>query len=256
MLGTKCEYCGRVYMLAKNYKAHKSACQILFKMRSTTYDEYNDSITPPPNMSELFCMIKILATKCDRLEDEIKAIKTHTSTRQRKNIIEILETTRRPGVGFYHWLTDIVVDFDMLFMAFNGDLTEGIKQIFNKKIAAVGSSHNRPLCSFQQKPGTIYVYDYDKYVDNEAERKYSWHIINADEVNRVLNQLSRLFIKTYLAWQTENEEKIAASETMQEQTIYYMMKVNGSKVSNEKRWLELKKWLTPKIDEDFIGVEF
>lgn len=253
MLGTKCEYCSRTYMLEKNYRAHRSACQLIFKMKHMNYDEYNDSIIQPPGMSELFGMVKLLATKCDRLEEEIKAIKTHTSVRQRKNILEILETTRKPEQTFYHWITSVTVDFDMLFTVFNGDLTEGIKQVFIKRLAA--DNKNKPVCCFRQKSGTIYVYD--KYIVGEGDGEPNkWHIMNTDEVNRMLNHLSRLFIKTYLDWQTENEEKIAASEDMQGQTIYYMMKVNGSKVSNEKRWLELKKWLAGKIEEDFVGVDF
>jgi hypothetical protein len=237
-------------MLVKNYKAHIASCKLMYKLKTMTRDDFQDSISNIPSNEELFSMFKLLAAKYDKLELELQSLRGRSNNLYKKNIIDLLENTRKPARGFYDWIVDIEIDYEILFIVFNGDLTEGMKQIFLKKM---DSTNIKPICTFKQKNNTFYVYD--KFIVNNNP-VYKWHIISSNEVEKVLNYFNYEFIKTFLQWQTENEEAISASEDMQDKIIQYMIKINGSKISNEKRWNELKKWLSTKIEEDFVGVEF
>ena len=246
----KCCYCSRRYMLVKNYKAHIASCKLMYKMKTMTRDDFQESIINVPSNEELFGMFKLLAEKYEKLEYELQSLRVQSNNRCKKNIIDILETTRKPLSGFYEWIINVEINYESLLIVFNGDLTEGIKHLFTKKI---NSTDIKPICTFKQKNNTFYVYD--KYMLNNNPT-YRWHIISNSEIEKVLNYFSYEFIKIFLQWQSENEEAISSNEDMQDKIIQYMFRVNGSKISNEKRWTELKKWLSTKIEEDFIGIEF
>ena len=78
------------------------------------------------------------------------------------------------------------------------------------------------------------------------------------ELETMVIYLSQLFLREFLKWQKENATDLEENEDKKEQELTYMIKINGMKMSLDKRAGELKKWLFPLLEENLktVDVEF
>jgi hypothetical protein len=181
--------------------------------------------------------MKELAFKCNKLETELNHLKQTVNIRQKKQIIEWLNIHNSTNISSYsEWVESITVNYENLFKVFEEDLIEGIKHVLSSKIDSMKKS---PVCAFTQKTNTIYIYD-----------ESAWRNMNNEDLEKMIYHLNKLFLKEFIKWQKENEEKISNSEKMKDIELSHMIKVNGYKISTEKMVGEIKKWLYSKIEQN------
>ena len=244
----KCEYCSYIFTKKENYIKHKSSGKCIIGFIEKTADVNTipdcDKII---SSQELMNTIRNLAIRVAKLEKDNVSLKNALNLRQKKQIIEILNTPKFiPNTSFGEWSSTIETNQPDLLTIFEYDLTAGIKKsILNVILNA--ELHKLPIQSFSQKPNTLYIYN--NKTTNET--KLEWMIMKNEILEKIISNISRNFLKEFLKWQAINKDAIEMNDNLKELELQYMMKINGSKVSNEKRCTEIKKWLYSKLAKSF-----
>ena len=104
---------------------------------------------------------------------------------------------------------------------------------------------NKPIYFIRM--GDINIYEKEE-LENQKKRKRvtkkkrSWRCMKLHDVEQWLQCLNKQFLKSFVAWQKENQAIFLASEKMKDLEVMYMMKMNAQK----KFTTEFKKWLVQK----------
>ena len=243
----KCEYCSYIFTKKECYIKHKTSGRCIIGFIEKTADITNANIIECNKMistQELMNTIRNLAIRVTKLEKDNISLKNTLLIRQKKQIIEVLNTPSFiPIMSFDEWCSTIPVNQTNLLTIFEYDLTEGIKNSILSVI--LNAELNKlPIQSFIQKPKTIYIYN-----KTPSETKSEWMILKNELLEKMISTISRKFLKEFLKWQQTNKECIETNDNLKEVELLYMIKINGNKVSNEKRCAEIKKWLYSKITQ-------
>jgi hypothetical protein len=249
----KCSYCMNSYNIKDNYSRHVVTCELLYKMRTTSSDEYNEMIEQIPDNKVLFYLLKQTILKCDKLEKEVQNMKIQNNNKQKKQIIEYLDSMKKPML-FDDWYPTIKVERQHLHSVFEGSLIDGFKEILRKKI-----KEEIPIMGFTNKPNTLYVYKYENMEENveisDEGINIKWTIMINEDISKILHHLNRELIKEFLQWQRENDEKILSNEKMQNMEVEYMMKINGTKCSFDKIIRDIKRWIFDEIQRTIVSYD-
>jgi hypothetical protein len=244
----KCEYCSYIFTKKENYVKHKTSGKCIIGFIEKTADVNNTNL---PNCdkiisnTELMNTIRNLAIRVAKLEKDNISLKNTLNIRQKKQIVEVLNTPKFiPNMTFAEWSTTIPVNQTILLTIFEYDLTEGIKNSILSVILP-RELNKLPIQAFSQKPNTIYIYNNKTPTDTKVE----WMIMKNEMLAKLVSSISRNFLKEFIKWQAINKEKIDSNDNLKDLELLYMMKINGNKVSNEKRCAEIKKWLYSKISQ-------
>jgi len=243
----KCEYCSYIFTKKECYSKHKTSGKCIIGFIEKTADITNTNIIECNKLisnQELMNTIRNLAIRVTKLEKDNISLKNTLLIRQKKQIIEVLNTPSFiPNMSFAEWCSTIPVNQTNLLTIFEYDLTEGIKNSILSVI--LNAELNKlPIQSFIQKPKTIYIYN-----KTPSETKTEWMILKNEMLEKMISTISRKFLKEFLKWQQTNKECIETNDNLKEVELLYMIKINGNKVSNEKRCAEIKKWLYSKITQ-------
>jgi len=238
----KCIYCSRTYKLKDNYEKHVKPCEFFHKSQLQSQDDFCLAVETLPTQREMFELMKSLALKCSELEKEVVHLKQIVNVRQKKQILEWLNSNRTSVPStFTEWYTDIEVTMEDLEKVFQYDLDSSIQNILQRKINQVKCV---PICGFSQKTNHLYIFDMTD------ENVNLWKNVATPDIDKMIFYMSRKIMQKFLVWQKENQEELSASQQSKDREIIYMMKVNGSKITDEKRNTEMKKWLFSKLEEN------
>jgi hypothetical protein len=245
-----CNYCYKTWKLKREYDKHIACCEYFHNLRrSPGMENYGGKI---PTMQEVLKLVETLINKVDKQEKEIAKLKTALNSKQKRVILDWLNCPSQiPLQTFDEWWHLIVVDNVHLQYVFKYDLTEGIKLAIETYLKTYGKT-KLPVRTFTQKPNLFYVYNMNE------DKKMGWKIMNNSELETMIMYLSQLFLREFLKWQKDNATDLEENEDKKEQELMYMIKINGMKMSLDKRAGEVKKWLFPLLEENLktVNVEF
>jgi len=242
--GTICNLCGKEYRIRENFKKHQVSCKLLH----CDVDDISSSV----NVKELYIAVKQIALKCQRLEDEVAHLKQQLNSRQKRNIMEILNKDPRNAgrVSFRAWTQGIVVNREHLEEVFEGSLISGIKSVLKPHL----DGDTIPLRAFREK-NTLYIYEEDDGSgsdddDDIRDNSYKkWRAAPPDVFDTLIKNIERQFLQIFVAWQKENQEQISKSEKLKDDEIQNMIKICSYKSSVDKASF-IKKWVMSTIEED------
>ena len=244
----KCVYCSRTYKKKENYSKHIIICAFFHNVHLQSRDDFNLSVEDLPSQREMFLLMKELANKCHELEKKVGHLEQTVNIRQKKQIITWLNMHRTANmIPLYEWVRTLTVSDDNLNTVFKKDLTEGIKEVISNNMGENKKSHHLiPLAAFTQKANTLYVYN----------EQVEWSTSTNENLEKIVFIISQAIMRKFVIWMDENEAEISQSEERKDEEIMYMIKVNGSNVSDEKRASDVKKWLITTLEEDLNLYEF
>jgi hypothetical protein len=230
-----------------------------------------------PTHKELFRFVQELSLKCERLEREVTKLKMNAGVRQKKVIVDCLNhPSQIPEHSFSEWWHRIhmnipteptadvaklmdehwsIIDNVYLFRVFKQDLVEGMKKLLEKFVELeTGTEKKLPVRCFTQKPNVFYVYsgsstEKDAGCDLFKKPCSSWRIMTNEEFETMIDYLSQLFVREFLAWQRNNTDLVNEDESRAEEVMMYMMRVNSMR-SKEKGMQEIRKWMFSKLEEN------
>lgn len=250
----RCTYCYRTYKKKDNYDKHLQCCEFFYRSRTTTTDE--SAYEPLPSQRELFQLVKELAFRCDKMQKTIDHLTANHTTRQRKQIVDYLRD-RAPQTNAVEWCRNISITQKHLDAVFEGSIIDGIISAIKDNIHIVSLV---PFCTFTQKPNSIYIYN---TLSGEENAPPKWHIMTNEETDKIISILSYKFLQAFIQWQKNtsiarisinideddaepdehaiHHKKIA--EEVKNQQLVYMIKINGSRISDDKKRSSIKKTL-------------
>jgi hypothetical protein len=244
----KCNYCSRSYELKRNYKNHIISCELFHKIQSQTQDEFTEEAEEIPDAKTMYKYIKELALKCNKLEKEVVALRAFVGKKQQKTIMSCLNAHKIIAKQFTDWYSDFTISSEDLLTVFRDDLILGMKNVLKKYIHTEKSI---PISAFTNKPNTLFI-----YMNNEITNQSEWRIMNADDLSTFIYSLNRMFIIEFTKWQKENKDIIENNEQMKDTEINYMIKINGMRLSNEKKMGEIKKWMYTELAKEVEMYEY
>ena len=100
-----CNLCYVDFRTKTQHREHSLCCKLI-KDR-TAADVPNDRV---PNARIMYELIKNLSAKCDKLETELRLLKTTSAREKRKiNLVDYLNETRIPTLAYKTWLKELTV---------------------------------------------------------------------------------------------------------------------------------------------------
>lgn len=260
-MSTYCNYCHRHWKLKKDYDKHISCCIYFYNLRRNPRQEMDENGVKIPTHKELFRFVQELSLKCERLEKEVVRLKANMNTKQKKMITDWLNQPQHmPKFTFEEWSKSIVIEDKALQIVFKRDLTEGIKYVIRGLLDENETNHAKPIRSFTQKPGLIYIYSKGEWSSSPTEEA-KWKIMSNEELDNCIIMISQMFLRAFIMWQrnttpvTDDDSEV--SEKKKEEEMNYLIKINGGmRSSTEKRNQEIKKWLSTAIEENIQSVEY
>lgn len=197
----------------------------------------------------LYELIEDLTKRLDRAENEISRLRGIVQSKNRKIIHDWLNQTKQaPATNFDTWRKEIQAhskDVEkMMSGSISGGLTEGVISCVEAHINSSTKSI-LPIRCFTQKPKTFYVYS----VGDDGINK--WRIIRneSETLGPLMDSVERKLRRKYNAERREAEEEDEEEEDLDQHQMI-MEKINGTRVSQEKRLGIFKKWLFLKLEEN------
>ena len=258
MAGFCCIYCHRNYQKKENLEKHKQMCEFFYRSRHNHDEEYENI----PTMRELYQLVREFAYKCDKLQKRVDQLENRNALKQKKQILEYL-SERPPTIGLIELVRTFTISQQHLETVFENDLTAGIKSClkthFKSKSDITENENQRkyifPICSFIQKPNTIYVYDSADQISMNV-----WKILTNTDLDKVISILSFKFLQAFVEWkktlvtqnepidyfvdeQEQNDSLQQVQEQIKQQQQLYMIKINGQRVNGDKRRNDIKQFL-------------
>ena len=240
----QCIHCHRIYRKKENYEKHAQCCEFFYRARQKkSHDEQMDSYDIIPSPREMFQLLKELAYRNARLEEEVAKLRQSTSVKQR-NIIQSNLQSVKPTLTGVEWSKTFTVDMTDLESVFDYDLTQGIKHCIKRNIVEL-KTVVLPIAYFEQKQHNLYLYDYELPQDKDVIEPPKWQIANQYHLDKIVSILSMKFLQYFMAWQRdylENNKK-EDEDTMKNKLIVYMMKINSVNSQVDRRRNEVKRAL-------------
>jgi hypothetical protein len=187
------------------------------------------------------------------MQKTIDNLTTNSRTKQRKQITDYLQY-RSPQTTAIEWTRNISITQKHLDAVFEGSIIDGMVSAIKDNIHIASLL---PFCSFEQKPNTIYIYS---TIAEETIPK--WHQMTMDEVDKIISILSYKFLQAFIQWQKKTaipkptyddddadeddedaERQMKVEEEIKNQHMLYMIKINGTRTTDEKKRASIKKTL-------------
>lgn len=245
-----CKYCYKHWKLKREYDRHLTCCEFFHNLRKNPQMEtYNGKM---PTMFELLKLVENLSAKVEKQEKEIARLKNNVGAKQKRAILDVLNNPAHlPLCSFEEWWRSVSINETHLLRVFKYDLTEGIKYALETHIAS-GGKKILPVRAFTQKPNTFYICGHDN------DKLFQWKtLLNAD-LEKMVVYLSQLFLREFLEWKAKNmtcDFEQEEDEDKKAKELMYMIKINGMKMTTEKRVDAVKKWMFPYIEENIQQME-
>jgi len=236
-------------------------CKEYYKIQNS--DENIETI-PRPNI--MYKIIRDLALRVESLENKNRILEMKLGSHEKKTIISYLNQRTTAALllpenikmGFSKWILHFNVQFSNLKCVFDKDLTEGIKSVI---LDLIGKDKNiQPICAFTQKPNHLYVYDIVEThtpANTSGMSSWSWKVLRNDELSIFIEKIRKKILLEFTKWHRENINSFSTEEE-KEEDLNNMLKINGNKVSLEKRVDTIKKWLYCHLEQQISisSVEF
>lgn len=240
-----CKYCHRYFRFKDLYEQHNITCEFFHK-KARERDRENDLLETLPSPQDQFHLIQHLMVQVTRLKKQVERLQQNNIVKKKKMISEYLnsEGFTKPSICFEEWIKNLPTSFDNLNHVFEGDLTDGVLDVFYK---AISRDTDVPFLAFNQKQNSFYIYTYDA-----SQETSCWRILTHEEYVKAFNRIGHKLLQEFIRWQKEFKEENAHNEEAKEANILYMYKINGCGVSYEdRRKSESKRILYEKIAQDF-----
>jgi NADH:ubiquinone oxidoreductase subunit len=261
MADFSCTYCFRKYKKKENYDKHVQCCEFFYRSRMQHADI---AYEPLPSQRELYQLVKELAYKCDKLQKKLDKLESTSTTKQRKHIAEYLQD-RVPQMTAFQWAHQIEISQQHLETIFENSIIEGISQSIRDHIHIVSLL---PFCAFSQKQNTIYIYNTES---DDQDAPPQWHAMNNKQLDKIISIISYKILRAFMEWQQnhyqqylhndyeyepeletpneQNSREQQITDDVKKQHIVYMIKINGSRISDDKKRIEIKKVLYNTIQK-------
>ena len=221
----KCGICDTKLQSKKMIKEHRMICSIKHSFYKDCKEENQIS---SPSQFELINFIVRLSDKYDKLEQKVDKLQKTIFQLRKKNVDEYLKTIPQAAFLFSDWISKFIITEKGVQILFEKDFKECLRTTI---INVLEQDTNIPIKSFLQRPQTIYIYDKSL----QDPHQIAWRAMSEGELEHFTRVLCHRISKKYSEWTLDHAYEIECSQKMQELSMIYLNKSNGSSMKYEQK---------------------
>ena len=184
----KCPYCSKVFGRISSLQSHSAFCAIQHQGKYAAKNSMDELDIPP--IRDMYIVLQKLLLDNEKLRGKIEQLEKYANREKKKIcLIDWLNEHKQPRMDFSDWVKNIVVtrnDFDKIL---DSNIINLIMDIVDNNI-----SETMPVCSFDQKLKTIFIYT-----------KEEWRIVEKTEFYRFIDSIIRKLTSQLNEWIQRNE---------------------------------------------------
>jgi uncharacterized protein YeeX (DUF496 family) len=209
----KCPYCSKAFGRISSLQSHSAFCAIQHQGKYAARNSMEDLDVPP--LRDMYIVLQKLVMDNEKLRMKIVQLEKLANKEKKKIcLIDWLNEHKQPKMDFSEWMKNIAVtrgDFDKIL---DSNIINLIMDIVDNNI-----SDTMPVCSFDQKLKTIFIY-----------MKGGWRIVEKNEFYQFIDSIIRKLTTQLNDWIQRNE-----ISNKEEQFYMYTKKIyaiDAEKVAN------------------------
>jgi hypothetical protein len=173
------------------------------KSKSTSTSTSNDLLKDEdrvhvPNNKELFEMIKEMKITMEKMKNEIEMWKSKSKRYRTKEIVDLLQSQKNiPSKTFTCCIREFQLPIDILKNIHEIGIEEGFKKYIEFNHGRIMTNETEtdilsPICSFIQKPNTLYIFDED-----EENQENKWQLFQEKHMISLITNTWMIFLELY-----------------------------------------------------------
>ena len=183
----KCPYCSKAFGRISSLQSHSAFCAIQHQGKYAAKNSMDELDIPP--IRDMYIVLQRLVMDNEKLREKIEQLEKYAN-RERKKIclIDWLNEHKQPRIGFTEWIKNTVVTQNDFEHILDRNIINIITDIVTNNI-----SESMPVCSFDQKLNTIFIYE------------KGWRIVEKNEFYRFIDIIIRKLTTLLSNWMGINE---------------------------------------------------
>lgn len=230
-----CTFCKRVFTRKTSYEKHLLICEEINKSKHLIHiEEEEDENIVIPTKLQMMKIIENLVVKVNKLEKEVKELKSNVKTIQKKKQIDVIDILNKNYIAnsdFFDTIKGIKLNREHMFSIINTNYIDGIYQIF-QYIYSIEDYDSHNIKCFNVKSNIFYISIKDK--DN-----YIWKQLTNKDFIKALKIIDIKIWNLFMEYKKEKQNDIDKSDEMYQKFISYSKKINGYSKSTEKNCKEI-----------------
>ncbi len=191
-----CPYCSKAFGRISALQNHSAFCAIRHQGKYAAKNSTDELDIPP--LRDMYIVLQKLVLENEKLHKKITQLEKLTNKeKKRVSLVDWLDTNKTPTIDFVDWVKNIAVtqcDFHRI-------LTVNIVHLIMDIIKNNLETKDIPICSFDQKLKTIFIYT-----------QKSWRIVEKGEFYRFIDNIIRKLTSQLNQWMQRIELQLQTNE--------------------------------------------
>ena len=191
-----CPYCSKAFGRISALQNHSAFCAIRHQGKYAAKNSTDELDIPP--LRDMYIVLQKLVLENEKLHKKITQLEKLTNKeKKRVSLVDWLNAKKKPTIDFVDWVKNITVtqcDFHRI-------LTVNIVNLIMDIIKNNLETKDIPICSFDQKLKTIFIYT-----------QKSWRIVEKGEFYRFIDNIIRKLTSQLNQWMQRIELQFQTNE--------------------------------------------
>ena len=191
-----CPYCSKAFGRISALQNHSAFCAIRHQGKYAAKNSTDELDIPP--LRDMYIVLQKLVLENEKLHKKITQLEKLTNKeKKRVSLVDWLNAKKKPTIDFVDWVKNITVtqcDFHRI-------LTVNIVNLIMDIIKNNLETKDIPICSFDQKLKTIFIYT-----------QKSWRIVEKGEFYRFIDNIIRKLTSQLNQWMQRIELQLQTNE--------------------------------------------
>ena len=191
-----CPYCSKAFGRISALQNHSAFCAIRHQGKYAAKNSTDELDIPP--LRDMYIVLQKLVLENEKLHKKIAQLEKLTNKeKKRVSLVDWLDANKTPTIDFVDWVKNITVtqcDFHRI-------LTVNIVNLIMDIIKNNLETKDIPICSFDQKLKTIFIYT-----------QKSWRIVEKGEFYRFIDNIIRKLTSQLNQWMQRIELQLQTNE--------------------------------------------
>ena len=191
-----CPYCSKAFGRISALQNHSAFCAIRHQGKYAAKNSTDELDIPP--LRDMYIVLQKLVLENEKLHKKITELEKLTNKeKKRVSLVDWLDVNKTPTIDFVDWVKNIAVtqcDFHRI-------LTVNIVNLIMDIIKNNLETKDIPICSFDQKLKTIFIYT-----------QKSWRIVEKGEFYRFIDNIIRKLTSQLNQWMQRIELQLQTNE--------------------------------------------
>ena len=191
-----CPYCSKAFGRISALQNHSAFCAIRHQGKYAAKNSTDELDIPP--LRDMYIVLQKLVLENEKLHKKITELEKLTNKeKKRVSLVDWLDVNKTPTIDFVDWVKNISVtqcDFHRI-------LTVNIVNLIMDIIKNNLETKDIPICSFDQKLKTIFIYT-----------QKSWRIVEKGEFYRFIDNIIRKLTSQLNQWMQRIELQLQTNE--------------------------------------------